>query len=331
MILSDSNKQKVNTLTFVFWITCGITLLKISTYFITHSTAILTDALESIINVIAAFFALKSAKWALQPKDLDHPYGHGKIEFLSAGFEGAMILLAGFFILVKSVYDIIYPQTLHQLDIGFALVSFTALVNFIMGKKLLSIGTKNQSMLMRASGKHLISDTLSSLGLLVGLVIIKLTGITLLDPIIAIGFGIYIIYTGQKLVKESISSLLDEADLKKIDEIIVVLKKNRKENWIDVHNLRLQKYGTESHIDCHVTLPFYMNLEASHKEIRNIENIVAQQVQGDLEMFIHSDPCVVEYSCKICSLENCTYRKAEKVKKLEWSLENLLPNRKHTA
>jgi hypothetical protein len=74
-----------------------------------------------------------------------------------------------------------------------------------------------------------------------------------------------------------------------------------------------------------------MNLEASHKEIRNIENIVAQQVQGDLEMFIHSDPCVVEYSCKICSLENCTYRKAEKVKKLEWSLENLLPNRKHTA
>ena len=103
MILSDSNKQKVNTLTFVFWITCGITLLKISTYFITHSTAILTDALESIINVIAAFFALKSAKWALQPKDLDHPYGHGKIEFLSAGFEGAMILLAGFFILVKNL------------------------------------------------------------------------------------------------------------------------------------------------------------------------------------------------------------------------------------
>jgi cation diffusion facilitator family transporter len=331
MILSDSNKQKVNTLTFVFWITCGITLLKISTYFITHSTAILTDALESIINVIAAFFALKSAKWALQPKDLDHPYGHGKIEFLSAGFEGAMILLAGFFILVKSVYDIIYPQTLHQLDIGFVLVSFTALVNFIMGKKLLSIGTKNQSMLMRASGKHLISDTLSSLGLLVGLVIIKLTGITLLDPIIAIGFGIYIIYTGQKLVKESISSLLDEADLKKIDEIIVVLKKNRKENWIDVHNLRLQKYGTESHIDCHVTLPFYMNLEASHKEIRNIENIVAQQVQGDLEMFIHSDPCVVEYSCKICSVEDCIYRKSFQLKKLEWNLGNLLPNKKHTA
>jgi cation diffusion facilitator family transporter len=331
MILSDSNKQKVNTLTFVFWITCGITLLKISTYFITHSTAILTDALESIINVIAAFFALKSAKWALQPKDLDHPYGHGKIEFLSAGFEGAMILLAGFFILVKSVYDIIYPQTLHQLDIGFVLVSFTALVNFIMGKKLLSIGTKNQSMLMRASGKHLISDTISSLGLLVGLVIIKLTGITLLDPIIAIGFGIYIIYTGQKLVKESISSLLDEADLKKIDEIIVVLKKNRKENWIDVHNLRLQKYGTESHIDCHVTLPFYMSLEASHKEIRNIENIVAQQVQGDLEMFIHSDPCVVEYSCKICSVEDCIYRKSFQLKKLEWNLGNLLPNKKHTA
>jgi cation diffusion facilitator family transporter len=329
MEISESNRQKVNTLTYVFWITCGITLLKISTYFITHSTAILTDALESIINVIAAFFALKSAKWALQPKDLDHPYGHGKIEFLSAGFEGAMILLAGIFILIKSVYDILYPQTLHQLDIGFVLVSFTALVNFIMGKKLLSIGSKNQSILMKASGKHLISDTISSLGLLLGLVVIKLTGITLLDPIIAILFGIYIIYTGQKLVKESVSNLLDEADLKKIEEIIEVLKKYRKENWIDVHNLRLQKYGSESHIDCHVTLPFYMSLEESHKEIRNIENFVAEQVEGDLEMFIHSDPCVVKISCTICGVSNCSYRKAEQIKKLEWNLGNLLPNKKH--
>ena len=331
MEISESNKQKVNTLTFVFWITCGITLLKISTYFITHSTAILTDALESIINVIAAFFALKSVKWALQPKDLDHPYGHGKIEFLSAGFEGSMILLAGFFIIIKSVYDIIYPQTLHQLDIGFALVSFTALVNFFMGKKLLSIAAKNQSVLMKASGKHLISDTISSLGLLVGLVIIKITGFTLLDPIIAVGFGTYLIYTGQKLVKESVGYLLDEADLKKINEIIEVLKNNRKENWIDVHNLRLQKYGSESHIDCHVTLPFYISLEESHREIRNIENIVAEQVQGNLEMFIHSDPCIVEFSCKICGVLNCNFRKSEQLKKLDWSLENLLPNKKHTV
>lgn len=331
MEIKQSKTDKVSTLTKVFWITCGITSLKAITYFITHSTAILTDALESIINVIASFFALKSAKWSLQPKDLDHPYGHGKIEFLSAGFEGALIFLAGIFILVKSGYDIVYPKTLHQLNVGFVLVSITATANFFMGNNLISLGKKNDSLLLKASGKHLMSDALSSIGLLAGLILIKISNIQLLDPIIAILFGLYIIYTGVILVKESVGNLLDEADTKKLDDVIEVLKENRKSLWIDIHNLRLQKYGEHLHVDCHVTLPFFMSLEDSHSEVRLIENIVATKVEGDLEMFIHSDPCVIGYSCQICSVENCIARKGLQKQNIDWNLENLLPNKKHTS
>ncbi|MGZ3866743.1 MAG: cation diffusion facilitator family transporter [Bacteroidia bacterium] len=304
--------------------------IKFFAYFLTHSNAILTDALESIVNVIAGSFALYSMYYALKPKDEDHPYGHGKIEFLSAGFEGGMITLAGVAMVAKGIVAFFKKDEIASADIGAYLSAFTGLVNYVMGSYLVKNGKKYHSDLMIADGKHLISDTLSSIGLVAGLIVIYFTGINWIDYVLTIAFGAFISYTGIKLVKESITNLLDKADQSKLNHLIEVLNKNRSPKWIDMHNLRVLKYGSHLHVDCHITLPWYYTLEESHNEVSAVEKLVKQNTQQEIELFIHADPCL-PVSCPICTLSTCPVRKAPFVKQLEWNIDNMLPDKKHTA
>lgn len=302
--------------------------IKFSAYFITNSVAILSDALESIINVVAGGFALYSIYFASQPKDTDHPYGHGKIENLSAGFEGALIFIAGILIIGKAIYSFFYPPILEKIDFGLALSGFAGLCNFIMGSYLVRKGKNFNSLTMVADGKHLISDTVSSIGLIVGLGLIYLTNILWIDNVMAIIFGGAILFTGFKLVRESVTNLLDKADIEKLDQFITILNKNRRSKWIDMHNLRILKYGSRLHIDVHLTLPWYGSLEESHKEMSAVEEIVKDNLIDEMEFFIHADPCPPS-SCPLCAIENCKHRKYTFVKKLDWTMENLLPDSKH--
>ena len=181
---------------------------------------------------------------------------------------------------------------------------------------------------MIADGKHLLSDTVSSIGLVVGLIVIYFTGILWLDNIVAIIFGAFIFYTGLKLLKESVNNLLDEADYEKLDQVIEILNSNRRDKWIDMHNLRVIKYGAHLHIDAHITLPWYDKLEDSHSEVTAVEMLIKEKLEGEVEFFIHADPCLPT-SCPICTIKDCTYRKSDSIKKLDWTLENLLPDKKH--
>ena len=319
-------KFRVMRLTLIFSIL--LMGIKFAAYFLTNSIAVLSDALESIINVVAGGFALYSIYYASQPKDEDHPYGHGKVENLSVGFEGGLIFIAGISIIIKAMYGFFFPQELEKIDTGLVLAGFAGIFNFIMGTYLVRKGKKYNSVLMIADGKHLISDTVSSIGLIVGLAIIYFTKIYWIDNLLAIVFGIVILGTGFKLIKESVMNLLDKADIAKLSLLIKVLNENRREKWIDIHNLRILKYGSQLHIDCHLTLPWYDSLEQSHEEVSAVEKIVKEKLGNEIEFFIHSDPCPPT-SCPLCSIANCEFRKFIFVKKLDWTIENMLPDSKH--
>jgi cation diffusion facilitator family transporter len=306
----------------------AIMILKFVAFFLTRSNAILSDALESIINVVAGAFAYYSLQLAAKPKDFDHPYGHGKIEFISAGFEGGLILLAGIIIIGKSIINIFNPVVIDKLGVGAILAAIAGIANYIMGRMLIKTGKQHRSIILVADGKHLQSDTWSSLGLIAGVILIYFTGWVWLDNVFAILFGFIIIYTGYKLVRKSLAGLMDEADENILKDVIQVLNDNRNPKWIDMHNLRIQQYGSSFHIDCHITLPWYDDLQTSHDELKKIEDLIHEKFNQKVELFIHPDPCL-PFSCSICQINECRVRQQPFKQKITWTIENLLKNEKH--
>lgn len=324
----STNHQNVRLQSFILLLGAGLMGLKFLTWFLTHSNTILTDALESIVNVLAGAFALFALWLAAKPKDEEHPYGHGKIEFVSAGFEGALILLAGLGIMVKSSYNLIHPGDLHDVDLGIWLSLISGGLNYIFGWVLEARGNKTRSLAMIASGQHLKSDGYTSAAMIVGLVVIYFTELKWLDSVIAIAMGGLIVFMGFRLVRRSLAGIMDEADREVIVEILGILNKNRKSEWIDVHNLRVIKYGTTFHVDCHVTLPYYYNLQQAHDTLDNMSAIIEKEASGDVEFFIHTDPCI-EKSCTICGIADCAVRKQPQKQTIHWTYESLVTNAKH--
>lgn len=306
----------------------GLMGLKFIAWWVTNSNAILTDALESIINIVAGVFALYSLVLAAKPRDRNHPYGHGKIEFLSAGFEGALIFLAGLAIIGKASYNMLHPQPIGQLDLGLILTAVTGGSNYILGLLLERRGKKEHSMTLIASGKHLQSDAYSSFGLIVGLAAVLISGWHRLDNFLAIIFGLVILRTGFQIVRNSVAAIMDEADYRLIDNIVQMLDRERKDNWIDVHNFRVIKYGSTLHIDCHLTLPWFFDTRQSHDEVKQFERVVMNHCQTPVELFIHVDPCGPG-SCRLCQKTDCTRRQHPTERRVTWVLENIMENQKH--
>jgi cation diffusion facilitator family transporter len=315
----------------VLILSCFLFVIKFVAYFLTHSSSILSDALESTVNIITGIFALYSIYYSSKPKDADHPYGHGKIEFFSSGFEGSMILLAGLSMMYNGATLFFKPSELTRLDVGLLFTIIAGLLNFIAGRVLLQKGKQFNSSTLTAEGKHLLSDTYSSIAIVVGLTVIYFTGVNWLDYLISIGMGLFIAYSGFKLVKHAIDNLLDKADIDELNKLILTLEKNKKNEWIDMHNLRVLKYGDHLHVDAHVTLPFYLSFENAHDEIDAISKLIRQELGEKIELFIHADPCVRPVSCSICPNNLCTSRQVGFVKRINWELKNVLPDLKHQA
>src|SRR5688572_8266552 len=195
----DKAKQNLQVQKWVAGISVLLLAVKFFAYYLTRSVSILTDALESIVNVVAGFIGLYSLYVSAKPRDTDHPYGHGKAEFVSAAVGGTLIFSAGALIIYNAIKNLFIPQTLQQLDLGIYLVAGTAVINWILGFFSLHQCRKNNSLALIASGKHLQTDTYSTVGIIVGLILITLTGETWIDSVVAIGFGGFIIYTGYKI------------------------------------------------------------------------------------------------------------------------------------
>lgn len=324
-----ANRQHVPMQSLALALGLVLMAAKFLAWRLTNSNAILTDALESIINVAAAAFGLYSLIIAGKPRDSNHPYGHGKVEFISAGFEGALIFLAGIAIWLKAGYNIIYPQPLFKLDIGLAITGLAGAVNFGIGHFLEKRGIHSNSLIMEASGKHLKSDAYSSAGLLIGLGLVMITGIPLIDNLLAILFGGVIMITGVRLVRRSVAGIMDEADYLLIDELVATLRRNRRDTWIDVHNFRVIKYGATLHIDCHMTVPWYLDTRSSHAEVKNFEYLLKAHNSAPAEFFIHIDPCDPPRNCRICQMKACPERQAPNEIRIEWTLDNIMKNAQH--
>ena len=305
-------------------------LVKLYAWYQTNSVAILTDALESTINVIAGLIGLYSLYLSSLPKDHNHPYGHGKVEFISASIEGALITIAGVVIIYEAIGELQNPKTIEKLDLGLILVSLTAVINYVLGFYAIKKGKKNNSLALIASGKHLQTDTYSTIGIIIGLIILYFTKISWIDSVTALVFAGFIIYTGYKIVRESISGIMDETDELLLKEVVDFLSEERRENWIDLHNLRIIKYGSTLHFDCHMTVPWYFNIEEGHKEVDALEDAVKNHFGDRIELFVHLDACK-EYSCNICSKTDCPVRKHPFQEKINWTMQNVSLNKKHNS
>ena len=308
----------------------GIVLFitKIIAWYITQSVAILTDALESTVNVLAGLIGVYSLYVSAKPKDKDHPYGHGKAEFISAAVEGTLVSVAGFIIIFEAIKNLIHPHVIQQLDYGIALVAATGVINYIAGAFCINAGKKNNSLVLISSGKHLQTDTYSTLGIIVGLILLYFTKWLWIDTAVAILFAFIIMFTGYKIVRTSISGIMDEADDTLINKMVAQLNIVRPQNWIDLHNLRIIQYGSTLHLDCHLTVPWYLNINEAHHEIDVLSDLVKKEYGESIELFVHTDGCL-DFSCAICSKQNCPVRKHPFQKKIDWTVENISTNIKH--
>ena len=270
-------RQNYTIQKWITFLSIVLFITKIIAYYTTHSLAILSDALESIVNVIAGFIGLYSLYVAAKPKDTEHPYGHGKAEFISAAAEGALIVGSGILILYETILNFLQKKPLEQLDHGLILISVTAVINYIAGFICISIGKKNNSLALRASGKHLQIDTWSTLAIVAALLIMLITKMYWLDKAVALVLSIWIMYNGYMIIRSSLSGIMDEADKTLIKQLVAVLKQNRRINWIDLHNLRVIKYGAVLHIDCHLTVPWYLNVREAHDEIDSLASLIKRE------------------------------------------------------
>jgi cation diffusion facilitator family transporter len=302
-------------------------LAKFSAYFLTNSNFVLTDAAESIVNVIASSFAFFSIYLASQPRDENHPYGHGKIEHFSVFIEGGLIGIAGLVIIAKSVYGIFNPGVIHDLLTGAIIIGITGAINGALGYYMIAKGKSLPSITIEADGRHLFTDMITSAGLVVGLLLIHFTGIAILDSILSILVGGFIIFTGYKLVRRSVGGLMDETDFEVVTGVIKFLNDKRRDEWIDIHNFRAQKYGNELHIDCHLTLPYYFDLNRVHEEVSLVDKLINSEVTKT-ELFIHADPCLYD-CCHYCNMPNCPVRAEPKREDIVWTLDRVIRNKKH--
>ncbi len=325
----EASQQNIRIQTWVAVLSVTLLIIKLVAYFLTNSVAILTDALEGIVNVVAGFFGLFSLYISAKPRDEDHPYGHGKIEFVSAAVEGTMIVIAGLLIFYSAITHLLNPSQLQKLDTGILLISVTAIFNYVAGKICIRTGTKNNSLALVASGKHLLSDTYSTIGILIGLGLIYFTSIQWLDSAVAILFSFVILYTGYKIVRSSVAGIMDESDRALLKKMVKLLNENRRVNWMDMHNLRIIKYGSTLHLDTHLTVPWYFNVNEAHGEIDVLAALVRKEFGESLELFVHSDGCL-EFQCKICSKQDCPVRKHAFEKRINWTVANISTNQKHS-
>ena len=321
-------KENIRLQRIIIVIAIFLFSVKLAAWYLTGSLAILTDALESIVNIASGFLGLYSLYLSAKPKDADHPYGHGKVEFISAAVEGTLITVAGIIIIYKSVRSFFYPHQISKLDYGIILLVATGLVNYMAGVICVATGKKNNSLLLIASGRHLKTDTYSTIGIFIGLLLVYFTKQVWLDSAVACLFALIIIFTGYRIVRTSIAGIMDEADLKLLHNLVDLLNNNRKENWIDLHNLRFIKYGSTLHCDCHFTVPWYLNVQESHAEMETLTKLIRNEFGETVEFFVHTDACE-EFSCCICSKQNCMVRKHEFEKKITWTIKNISKNSRH--
>jgi cation diffusion facilitator family transporter len=289
----------------------AVVLLAVKTgaWLLTGSAAILSDALESIINVAAAAFAVVSVSVSETPPDARHPYGHGNIEYYAAWFEGMLIIAAAGLIFWESWDKIFHPAPMPHLGAGIALLVGAGLANLWLGLRLLRQGRRSGSLTLVADGQHVLTDVSTSAGVFVGLGLVLATGWLWLDGLVACLVGVNIAWTGVGLVRRSVAGFMNESDPALLREICALLGQNRHASWIDLHRLRAWRSGRRVHVDFHLILPAGLTLAEAHVQVDAVENLLRGRFGADADILIHADPCD-ERRCPVCDVDPCHGRQA---------------------
>ncbi len=327
-----NTEKNYSSIAFQKWIAVvGIVLFlgKIVAWKLTNSDAVFSDAMESIVNVISAFMGLYALYLAAKPRDENHPYGHGKVEFVTSAIEGSLISIAGVMIIYEGTNSLISGKVLNKLDLGIWIIAATAVVNYIVGYISIQKGKRENSIVLVSSGKHLQSDTITTLGVVVSLVLVYFTGLVWIDAVVALILGFYIIVIGYKIIRKSLSGIMDEADPEMLERLATFLNDNRQAEWIDVHNMKIQQFGSRLHIDAHLTLPWYFELRKAHDEMEKMILLIAENTDRKVEFNFHMDDCKPT-SCAICQISECPVRQHAFTKKIDWNGENISQPDKHT-
>jgi len=281
---------------------------KYQAYRMTGSTAVLSDALESIVNVVAAVFALGGLLFAGRPADRNHPYGHGKIEFFSAAFEGGLIAFASVVIVYEVVLILLAGAAVRQISAGVVIVLVTGLVNLVLGWYLVRTGRRYDSLTLVADGKHVIADFWTSAGVVVGLLLVQLTGLAWLDPLVALLVALSLMWTGFRLVRHAAGGLLDEEDPALLSRVLGALQRYVGHGVIRVHHLRAIRSGRFHHVEAHLVVPEFWSVDKAHGVSEDVAARVIHDLGVEGEMVFHTDPCHRIY-CATCDLEDCPIRR----------------------
>ena len=297
-----------------------VLIVKFYAYHVTNSQSIFSDALESIVNVVAGIITIVVIVIAARPADQDHPYGHGKLESIAATFEGGAITLAGILIIIQSIQIFFHGAVLTALDTGLYLTIGAGLVNGILGLILKSSGKKNHSEAMISSGAHLLGDALTSIGVIIAIVLVKVTGKVWIDPFIAALFGGMLCYSGGKILWRSGHNLLDGHDYETLSNLASLFEKHYVSGVIDIHYTRVIRSGAFHHIDCHMVIPEFWSIAEGHSFSEHFEASFVNNYSTQAELKIHLDPCRRVY-CENCEVGDCPIRQKNFVKRTP--LDNL--------
>ncbi len=301
-------------------------LVKFSAYYLTDSKAVLSDAIESIINVVTAAFLMLSISVSSKPVDANHPYGHGKIESFSAGLEGGLIIIAAIVIFIEAVPVFFSPRPPQNLGIGLYILGGAGAVNLGVGSYLLQAGKKYKSEALSADGRHLLTDFYTSAGVIIGLLLYQLTGFLWLDPLIACLVAFNILIPGIKLLANSFKNLMNEAEPELLERIVEGLNAIRKPGWLYPHKLRALRSGRYHHVDLHISLPHYWTLDQVHDAEQEITQTLLQALGEEGDIMIHVDPCEPPY-CPVCEVDDCLERNTAFNDSPKWSVQEVLSAR----
>lgn len=281
---------------------CATIALKTLAWALTGSVGLLSDAAESVVNLVAAIVALAALYWASKPADEEHAYGHAKAEYFSAGIEGTLILLAALSIAVAAGERLLHPQGIEEVGLGLAISAGASLINLVVGLMLLRSGQRERSIVLEADGKHLLTDVWTSAGVIVGVALVAITGWDRLDPIVALVVAANIVFTGAILIRRSAGGLMDRAlEEDQLAAIEATLGRYERQG-LEFHALRTRRAGHRAFISVHVLVPGEWTVRRGHDAVEEVEAAVRAEVPG-ASVFTHLEPVEDPVSFEDASLD----------------------------
>ncbi len=283
MTVSATSESDRKALSFAMNLSLGVGLLmfvmKMGAYLLTGSAAILSDAAESVVHVAAVVFAAYSLRLSYRPADADHLYGHAKISFFSAGFEGAMIILAALYILYESIHKWLGGLELDNLGAGTALTAAAAAINGGLGGYLVWVGRRKNSLILEANGKHVLTDCWTSIAVLIGLGLVLTTKWLPFDPICGILMACNILRSGGGLMKSAFSGLMDTADPAAQARLTEILDRETRQHGLSYHHLRHRNLGDAHWVEVHLLFPGDISLTSAHRMATEIEQVIERSLE----------------------------------------------------